>query len=91
VFGRAARRVPVTANKSMIGHTIGAAGAIEGVFSVLSLSDGVMPPTANYEYPDPECELDCVAKEPRLAEVRAVLSNSFAFGGVNVSLVFRRD
>jgi 3-oxoacyl-[acyl-carrier-protein] synthase II len=88
VFGRA-RRVPVTANKSMIGHTIGAAGAIEAVFSVLSLRDGVMPPTTNYEYPDPECELDCVAKEPRLGEVRAVLSNSFAFGGVNVSLVFR--
>jgi 3-oxoacyl-[acyl-carrier-protein] synthase II len=88
VFGRV-RRVPVTANKSMIGHTIGAAGAIEGVFSVLSLRDGVMPPTTNYEYPDPECELDCVAKEPRLGDVRAVLSNSFAFGGVNVSLVFR--
>jgi 3-oxoacyl-[acyl-carrier-protein] synthase II len=90
VFGRAALRVPVTANKSMIGHTIGAAGAIEAVFSVLSLHDGVMPPTANYEYPDPECELDCVSREPRRAEIRAALSNSFAFGGVNVSLVFRK-
>jgi 3-oxoacyl-[acyl-carrier-protein] synthase II len=90
VFGRAAPRVPVTANKSMIGHTIGAAGAIEAIFSVLSLRDGVIPPTANYEDPDPECELDCVANEPRTAELRAVLSNSFAFGGINASLVFRR-
>ena len=89
VFGSAAARLPVTANKSMIGHAIGAAGAIEAVFSVLTLRDGVIPPTVNYEYPDPECELDCVARAPRRAGVRTVLSNSFAFGGINASLVFR--
>jgi 3-oxoacyl-[acyl-carrier-protein] synthase II len=89
VFGAAAARVPVTANKSMIGHTIGAAGAIEAVFSVLTLRDGVIPPTVNYEDPDPECDVDCVAHAPRRADVRTVLSNSFGFGGINASLVFR--
>ena len=90
VFGPAARRVPVTANKSMTGHALGAAGAIEAVFSVLTLRDGAIPPTANYEYPDPACEPLWVARELRTADVRAVLSNSFAFGGINTALVFRR-
>jgi 3-oxoacyl-[acyl-carrier-protein] synthase II len=79
----------VTANKSMIGHAIGAAGAIEAVFSVLTLRDGVVPPTVNYEHPDPECDLESIAPAARTLEARVVLSNSFAFGGINVSLVFR--
>src|SRR2546430_516073 len=79
-----------TANKSMLGHTIGAAGAIEAAFSVLSLRDGVIPPTVNYEHPDPDCEPVCVATELRPAPLRTVLSNSFAFGGINATLVFRK-
>ena len=90
VFGRAAPKVPLTANKSMLGHTIGAAGAIEAVFSVLSLRDGVIPPTVNYEHPDPDCEPVCVATELRPVPLRTVLSNSFAFGGINATLVFRK-
>jgi 3-oxoacyl-[acyl-carrier-protein] synthase II len=90
VFGRQAEKVPVTANKSMIGHTIGAAGAVESIFSVLSLREGIIPPTINYEHPDPECDLDYVPKVARRADLRAVLSNSFGFGGINASLVFRK-
>jgi 3-oxoacyl-[acyl-carrier-protein] synthase II len=89
-FGPHADKVPVTANKSMIGHTIGAAGAVESVFSVLSLREGVIPPTINYEYPDPECDLDYVPNVARRAELRAVLSNSFGFGGINACLVLRK-
>ena len=90
VFGGAAARMPVTANKSLIGHAIGAAGAIEAVFSVLSLRDQIVPPTANLEHPDPECGLEGVSTRPRALPIRAVLSNSFGFGGANASLVFRR-
>lgn len=90
VFGGAATRIPVTANKSMIGHTIGAAGAIEAIFSVLSLRDGVIPPTLNYEHPDPHCGPLCIPTAEHATELRAILSNSFAFGGINVSLVFRK-
>lgn len=90
VFGPRAEKVPVTANKSMIGHTIGAAGAVESVFSVLSMRDGIIPPTINYEHPDPECDLDYVPNVARRADLLAVLSNSFGFGGINACLVFRR-
>ena len=90
VFGPRAEKVPVTANKSMIGHTIGAAGAIESIFSVLSLRYGIIPPTINYEHPDPECDLDYVPNVARPAGLRAVLSNSFGFGGINACLVFRK-
>ena len=90
VFGAAAEKIPVTSNKSMIGHMIGAAGAVEAVFSVLSMRDGVIPPTINYEHPDPECDLDYVPNVPRRAELLTVLSNSFGFGGINACLVFRR-
>lgn len=90
LLGDRAARVPVTANKSMTGHTIGAAGAIEAAFSVLSLRDGIVPPTINYEHPDPECGLDYVPNEARRMEVDVVLSNSFGFGGVNASVVVRR-
>jgi 3-oxoacyl-[acyl-carrier-protein] synthase II len=89
VFGDRAARIPVTANKSLTGHAIGASGAIEAVFSVLGLRDQVVPPTANLEHPDPDCGLGCIPTRARTARLRAVLSNSFGFGGVNASLVFR--
>jgi 3-oxoacyl-[acyl-carrier-protein] synthase II len=89
VFGDRAHRVPVSSTKSMIGHTIGAAGAFEAVVSCLALQRRVIPPTINYEEPDPECDLDYVPNEAREGKVGAVLSNSFGFGSVNASLVFR--
>jgi 3-oxoacyl-[acyl-carrier-protein] synthase II len=87
VFGDRARRVPVSSIKALIGHTLGAAGAIEAVASILALRHGVIPPTWNWEKADPECDIDCVPNEPRKATLRHVLSNSYAFGGNNSSLV----
>jgi len=80
----------VSSTKSMIGHTISAAGAIELVTSVLALRDQVLPPTINYEVPDPECDLDYVPNKARPARIEAVLSNSFGFGGHNDCLVVKR-
>ena len=85
VFGEAPP--PISSNKSMIGHTLSAAGAIEAVFSLLTIRDGMLPPTINYETPDPAITLDVVPNEARAAKVRRVLSNSFGFGGQNVCLV----
>jgi 3-oxoacyl-[acyl-carrier-protein] synthase II len=90
VFGPHARRVPVSSTKSMIGHTIGAAGAIEAVASCLAIEHQVLPPTINYEQPDPECDLDYVPNAPRRAKIDVALSNSFGFGSVNASIVLRR-
>ena len=90
VFGDRAKRLPISSNKSMIGHLLGAAGGVEAVFSVLTLQRGVLPPTINYEEPDPECDLDYVPNSARDAAVAAVLSNSFGFGGTNGTLIFRR-
>lgn len=90
VFGDRASKVPVSSNKSMIGHTLTAAGAVEAAFSVLTLRDGILPPTINYEVPDPALELDVVPNVARKADVSFVLSNSFGFGGQNVSLVIGR-
>jgi len=90
VFGERARRVPVSSTKSMHGHVMGASGAIELVAAVEALRRGVIPPTANYTEPDPECDLDYVPNQPREQTVRAVLSNSFAFGGLNAVLVVKR-
>jgi 3-oxoacyl-[acyl-carrier-protein] synthase II len=87
VFGDRARAVPVSSIKALIGHTLGAAGAIEAVASVLALRRGVIPPTWNFVEPDPECDIDCVPNEPRPAKLIHVLSNSYAFGGNNSSLV----
>ena len=87
VFGDRARRVPVSSIKALIGHTLGAAGAIEAVASILALRHGVIPPTWNWVEADPECDIDCVPNEPREAKLRHVLSNSYAFGGNNSSLV----
>jgi 3-oxoacyl-[acyl-carrier-protein] synthase II len=89
VFEERAKKVPVSSIKSMIGHLIGAAGAMEALVSVLAIRDGVVPPTINLENPDPECDLDYVPHEAREAKVRSVLSNSFGFGGQNAALVIR--
>jgi 3-oxoacyl-[acyl-carrier-protein] synthase II len=89
IFGDRARRVPMSSIKSMIGHLIGAAGALEAVVAILAIRDGVVPPTINHENPDPLCDLDYVPNEAREMRVGAVLSNSFGFGGQNASLVLR--
>jgi len=88
LFGEQAGRIPISANKSMIGHTLTAAGAVEAAFSILTLRHQLLPPTINYHQPDPTIPLDVVPNEARPAAVRTVLSNSFGFGGQNVSLVF---
>ncbi len=90
VFGAHAQSLAVSSTKSMTGHLLGAAGGVEAVFSVLAIHRGILPPTINQEVPDPECDLDYVPNVARRAEVRAVLSNSFGFGGVNACLIFSR-
>jgi 3-oxoacyl-[acyl-carrier-protein] synthase II len=90
VFGDHARRVAISSTKSMTGHLLGAAGGLEAGISALTLRDQVIPPTINYENPDPECDLDFVPNTARKAAVRHVLSNSFGFGGTNGALLFRR-
>jgi 3-oxoacyl-[acyl-carrier-protein] synthase II len=87
VFGEHAQKLAISSNKSMIGHTLTAAGTVEAAFSVLTLRDQILPPTINYRVPDPAIALDVVPNEARQTEVRTVLSNSFGFGGQNVSLV----
>ena len=88
-FGDAARSLAVSSTKSCTGHLLGAAGAVEAIFSVMAIRDNVMPPTINLTDPDPECDLDYVPNEARDAEVNTVITNSFGFGGTNGSLVFR--
>jgi 3-oxoacyl-[acyl-carrier-protein] synthase II len=91
ILGEHAGEVPITANKSMIGHTLGAAGAIESITTILSMRDSCIPPTINLSDPDPEAEgLLIVANEAARHDVRIALSNSFGFGGQNTALVFRR-
>lgn len=89
VFGAHADRVAVSSTKSMHGHALGAAGALEAVATVLALENGILPPTANFTAPDPECDLDVVPNRARAAWPEAALSNSFAFGGLNAVLAFR--
>jgi len=89
-FGEHATRVAVSSTKSMIGHALGAAGAIEAAYTLLAVHRGVIPPTINYEEPDPECDLDYVPNVARRAPVSVALSNSFGFGGTNACLAFRR-
>ena len=89
-FGESAYKVPISSTKSMIGHTLGAAGAIEALICILAMRDGILPPTINYEDPDPECDLDYIPNEARKADCEYALTNSFGFGGHNVSLVLRR-
>lgn len=90
VFGDRAKRTPVSSTKSMTGHLLGASGALEAVFSVLSLYRHVLPPTINLDQPDDGCDLDFVPHEARSQRVRRVLSNSFGFGGTNSALIFQR-
>lgn len=90
VFKEKAYAIPVSSTKSMTGHLLGAAGAIEAIFSVLSIRDQVCPPTINYENPDPECDLDYVPNTARNRTINIVMSNAFGFGGTNSTLVFRR-
>ncbi len=90
VFGERAYRLPISSTKSMIGHALGASGALESLACVMTLQTGVIHPTINYEYPDPECDLDYVPNVARRADVKVVLKNSFGFGGQNACLVFKR-
>lgn len=89
-LGEYSRKVPVSSNKSMFGHLLGAAGAVEAIFTVLTIRDGIIPPTINYNTPDPECDLDYVPNIARKAQVNMALSNSFGFGGINATLVFKK-
>jgi 3-oxoacyl-[acyl-carrier-protein] synthase II len=88
LFGEYAYRLPMSSTKSMTGHLLGAAGAVEAVFSVLSLRTGILPPTINYETPDPNCDLDYVPNTARHIALRTVMSNSFGFGGHNACVIF---
>ena len=89
-LGEHSRKVPVSSNKSMIGHLLGASGAVEAVFTVLTIRDNIIAPTINYDTPDPECDLDYVPNLARKAQVNTALSNSFGFGGANAALVFKK-
>ncbi|MCM8772895.1 MAG: beta-ketoacyl-ACP synthase II [Candidatus Omnitrophica bacterium] len=90
LFGERAYKIPISSIKSMIGHLLGAAGAVEFVSTVLTLKTGIIPPTINYEYPDPECDLDYVPNVAREKEVKIAISNSFGFGGHNVTVVLKK-
>jgi 3-oxoacyl-[acyl-carrier-protein] synthase II len=89
-FGAHAYRLAFSSTKSMTGHLLGAAGGIESVFTVLAIHRQMLPPTINYDNPDPECDLDYVPNEPREAHVECALTNGFGFGGTNASLAFKR-
>jgi len=90
VFGDHAKKLTVSSTKSMTGHLLGGAGGLEAGVCVLALRDQILPPTINYEYPDPDCDLDYVPNQARQAEVEYILSNSFGFGGTNAALLFKR-
>jgi 3-oxoacyl-[acyl-carrier-protein] synthase II len=89
-LGEHSKKLAVSSNKSTIGHLLGAAGAVEAIFTVLTMRDGIIPPTINYDTPDPECDLDYVPNVARKTEVNTALSNSFGFGGANAVLAFRK-
>jgi 3-oxoacyl-[acyl-carrier-protein] synthase II len=88
VFGEQAYNLPISSTKSMTGHLLGASGAIEAVFCILAMREGILPPTINYRTPDPECDLDYIPNQPRKASPKHVMSNSFGFGGHNATLIF---
>jgi 3-oxoacyl-[acyl-carrier-protein] synthase II len=89
-LGEHSKKVPISSNKSMFGHLLGAAGAVEAIFTIFTIRDGIIPPTINYDTPDPECDLDYVPNIARKAQVNIALSNSFGFGGVNATLVLKK-
>jgi len=90
LFGPRAKEIMISANKSMIGHMWGAAGAVEGIFTAKSLQEGIISPTINLDEPDPKCDLDYVPHQARRSDIRFALSNSFGFGGINASIVFKK-
>ena len=90
VFGPHATKLAVSSTKSMVGHLLGAAGGVEAIATILAIHHGILPPTINYETPDPECDLDYVPNQARKQEVEVALSNAFGFGGTNATLAFRR-
>ncbi len=89
IFGEYAYRVPISSTKSMTGHLMGAAGAVEAIISVKTIQEGIIHPTINYEYPDPDCDLDYIPNQPRPAQVKIALSNSFGLGGHNACLLLK--
>ena len=90
VFGDHAKGIPISATKSMTGHLLGAAGSTEAIFTILAIQDGIMPPTINYEEPDPQCDLDYVPNVARRKPIKVAMSNAFGFGGTNAALVFKK-
>jgi 3-oxoacyl-[acyl-carrier-protein] synthase II len=90
VFGDYAKKVPISATKSMTGHLLGAAGSTEAIFTILAIRDGILPPTINYEEPDPQCDLDYVPNVARQQPLNIAMSNAFGFGGTNATLVFKK-
>ena len=90
IFGEAAYKIPISSTKSMLGHLLGAAGSVEAVISVKAVQEGVAPPTINLEHPDPQCDLDYIPEGARELDIKVALSNSFGFGGHNVSLLFKQ-
>jgi len=90
VLGDYAYKVPISSTKSMIGHLLGAAGAVEAIATLLSINRGVIHPTINYQNPDPACDLDYVPNQARRADVRIAISNGFGFGGQNCTIVLKR-
>jgi 3-oxoacyl-[acyl-carrier-protein] synthase II len=90
VFGDRAKKIPISATKSMTGHLLGAAGSTEAIFTILAIRDGIMPPTINYEVPDPQCDLDYVPNVARRKPLRVAMSNAFGFGGTNATLLFKK-
>jgi 3-oxoacyl-[acyl-carrier-protein] synthase II len=90
LFGERAYGIPVSSSKAVLGHALGATGAIEAIFASYALSEQIVPPTWNYEEPDPECDLDYVPNEPRAMRIDTALTNSFGMGGQNACLVLKR-
>jgi 3-oxoacyl-(acyl-carrier-protein) synthase len=90
IFGDVAYKIPVSSTKSMTGHLMGGAGSVEAVFCIQTLQTNMLPPTINYENPDPDCDLDYVPNKARLTQVDHIMSNSFGFGGHNATLIFSR-
>ncbi|MCW5839114.1 MAG: beta-ACP synthase, partial [Anaerolineales bacterium] len=89
-FGQQAYNIPISSTKSMTGHMMGATGALETIFCALAVRDGILPPTINYEEPDPECDLDYIPNQARQANIKVAITNAFGFGGHNAVLVLRK-